>query len=192
MGRPREFDPNEALEQALQVFWAKGYEAASLTDLTGAMGLSKSSLYETFGSKHELFLATIERYKATTGARLAALLDGEGPAREAIAAVFESVIEDASHGDTRGCFLGNCAAEVAASDPAAAERVRAGLAGLEDAFHAAIARGQAAGEIPAEHDARGLARYLTSSLNGLRLTAKANPDPASLRDVVRLVLAPLD
>ena len=62
MGRPREFNENEALESAMQVFWAKGYDGASLGELTSAMGLSKSSLYDTFGSKHELFIAAVERY----------------------------------------------------------------------------------------------------------------------------------
>ncbi|HEX9701827.1 MAG TPA: TetR/AcrR family transcriptional regulator, partial [Rhodospirillales bacterium] len=65
MPRPREFETSEALNQAMQVFWTKGYEATSLADLIGAMNLSKSSFYDTFGSKHEVFLAAIEHYKQT-------------------------------------------------------------------------------------------------------------------------------
>ncbi|MFQ5775406.1 MAG: TetR/AcrR family transcriptional regulator [Kiloniellaceae bacterium] len=193
MGRPREFDENEALERAMEVFWAKGYEAASLQDLTEAMGLSRSSFYETFGSKHALFLAAIERYGDIIARRLEADLAGCRPAREAIARVFEIAVETAvDEGDLRGCFLGNCAVEVSPNDPAAAAQVRAGLARIEDKFYQAVRRGQNAGEIPTERDARALARYLVGSLNGLRVTAKANPDAAALRDIVRIVLAALD
>lgn len=193
MGRPRTFDERQALDRALEVFWAKGYEAASLSDLTQAMGLSKSSFYHAFGSKHDVFLAAIDRYGRTVAAGLAADLSQDKPARAAIAAVFDAAVEQvAGAGDRRGCFIGNCAAEVAASDPAAAERVVAGLRRIENAFHDAVLRGQAAGDIPARHDARALARYLTSSLNGLRVVAKANPDAAALRDVVRIALTALD
>lgn len=177
----------------MEVFWAKGYEAASLNDLTEAMGLSKSSFYHAFGSKHDVFLATLDRYGSTVAAGLAADLRQDRPARAAIAAVFDAAVEQVSGGcDRRGCFIGNCAAEVAASDPAAAAHVVAGLRRIENAFHDAVVRGQAAGDIASRHDSRALARYLTSSLNGLRVVAKANPDEASLRDVVRIVLSALD
>lgn len=193
MGRPREFDEGQALERAMQVFWAKGYEPASLHDLTRAMGLSRSSLYETFGSKHGLFLAALERYGDLIVGRLAAELAGDGSPRQAIARVFELAVDSATRQrDRRGCFLGNCAVEVAPSDRAAAARVRAGLARMEDAFHAAIVGAQRAGEIAPGRDPRALARYLTSSLNGLRVMAKANPERAALEDVVRLVLGSLD
>lgn len=193
MGRPRTFDERQALDRALEVFWAKGYEAASLSDLTQAMGLSKSSFYHAFGSKHDAFLAAIDRYGSTVAAKLAEDLRRDRPARAAIAAVFETAVEQAvGAGDRRGCFIGNCAAEVAASDPAAAERIVVGLRRIENAFHDAILRGQATGEISRRHDPRALARYLTSSLNGLRVVAKANPDTAALRDVVRIALTALD
>ena len=70
MARPREFDANDALEQAMQVFWDKGYQSASLNALTEAMGISKSSFYEAFGSKHELYLSALEHYNATVSGRV--------------------------------------------------------------------------------------------------------------------------
>ena len=83
MARPREFDSDQALEKAMQVFWTKGYEATSLSDLLSAMGISKSSFYATFGSKHELFLATLDRYGETHGAQLIALLkSNESPRKD--------------------------------------------------------------------------------------------------------------
>ncbi len=193
MARPREFNPDEALEQAMQAFWSKGYEATSLSDLTRAMGISRSSFYETFGSKHALFLDAIERFGDTAVERSVAGLEGDGPARAAIAQVFGRVVDNAvGRGDRRGCFVCNCATEVSPHDPEAAARVAACLGRFEAAFHAAVTRGQRAGEIAADRDPRALARYLTSSLNGLGVMTKARPDRAALDDVVRVVLSALD
>jgi TetR/AcrR family transcriptional repressor of nem operon len=195
MGRPREFDEHQALERATEVFWAKGYEAASLHDLTEAMGLSKSSLYETFGSKHELFLATIDHYNETVASRNAASVIAEASSPKAgIAAVFHGIIGKmaAGNGERRGCYIGNCAVEVAPHDPAAAAKVCNGLGHTEDAFYCAVTRAQEMGEIATARDARALARYLTSSLNGLIVMAKANPDREALDDVARIVLGALD
>ncbi len=193
MARPREFNPDDAVEQAMQAFWSKGYEATSLSDLTRAMGISRSSFYETFGSKHGLFLEAIERYRDTTVERAVAELEGDGPARAAIAGVFGRVVDNAvARGDRRGCLVLNSAVEVSPHDPEAAARVAACLGRLEQAFHAAVVRGQRTGGIAADRDARALARYLTSSLNGLGVMIKAKPDRAVLDDIVRIVLSALD
>ncbi len=191
MARPREFSTDDALGQAMDVFWSKGYQATTLGDLTRAMGISKSSFYDTFGSKHALYLASLERYRAAMHERLLAGLESEAPARAAIAAVFAHIVE-AAEGDRRGCFIGNCASEMAPHDAAAARQVTAGLDRLEAAYAAAVERGQRAGEIAGDREPRALARYLTSSTQGLQLMAKASPDRAALADVVRIVLAALD
>lgn len=194
MARPREFDTEEALEKALGVFWAKGYEAASLCDLIAAMGISKSSFYEAFGSKRELFLATLDRYnEQEAGRRARDLIAGAETVKAGIAAVFEHQIEVmAGQGDRRGCFLNNCAVEMAPHDPAALSKVSAGLGLMEEAFLEAIERGQEAGEIPARHGAAALARYLTGALNGLIVLAKAGRDRLALKEVARIALAALD
>jgi len=192
MARPREFDTRQALENAMGVFWTKGYEAASLTDLIAAMGISKSSLYETYGSKHELFLASIGLYSETMIGRLSGQLDAEVSARRAIESLFAMFIDEALGSDPRGCLLGNCASEVAARDPRAAARIAEGMGKLEDVFHRTVVRGQGAGEIPDTHDARSLARYLTCIANGLRIMGKATPDRRALNDMKRLALTALD
>lgn len=181
----------------MQVFWSKGYEAASLCELTEAMGLSKSSLYDAFGCKGDLFVAAIERYRETVQAKFLAALCARhretGSARAAIAGVFELAIEAALRpDDRRGCFLGNCAVEISASDPAAAARVRAGMTATENAFYDAVKKAQEGGEIPAVRDARAVARSLTNSLTGLRVMAKLEPGEAALRDIARLAVSVLD
>ena len=111
-----------------------------------------------------------------------------------IAAVFHGTIDNMVTGDSgrRGCFIGNCAVEVAPHDPAAAAKVCNGLGHTEDAFFCAVTRAQETGEIAKTREARALARYLTSSLNGLIVMAKADPDREALTDVARIVLTALD
>ncbi len=192
MARPREFDTRLALEQAMQVFWTKGYEAASLADLIRAMGISKSSLYETFGSKHELFLASIGLYSETAIGRLSSQLDADVSARRAIESLFAMFVEDSLGADPRGCLLCNCAGEVVPRDSLAAARIAEGMGKLEDAFQRTVVRGQAAGEIAPTHDARALARYLTCVATGLRIMGKARPTRRALKDMARLALKALD
>ncbi|MAF96864.1 MAG: TetR family transcriptional regulator [Rhodospirillaceae bacterium] len=193
MARPREFDATEALNQAMQVFWSRGYEATSLSDLIGAMKLSKSSFYDTFGSKHEVFLAAIEHYKKTVTAQVSAVSGLDAPARKLIESLFERAVNRMTEeGGKRGCFLNKCAVEVALDDPAAAKLIGGGFAIMEDTFLALVERGQREGEIAPDKDPRALARYLTSSLNGLMVVGKANPDPEALSDVARTALTVLD
>jgi TetR/AcrR family transcriptional repressor of nem operon len=193
MPRPREFETSEALNQAMQVFWTKGYEATSLADLIGAMNLSKSSFYDTFGSKHEVFLAAIEHYKQTVTRQIASVATLDSPAKKLIKSLFDRAISKMTDKQgRRGCFLNNCAVEVAMHDPAAAKLIGGGFAVMEDTLFALVRRGQAEGDIAKGKDARALARYLTSSLNGLMVVGKANPDPDALADIAGMALSVLD
>ena len=194
MARPREFNSDEALERAMQVFWAKGFEAASLNDLIDAMAISKSSFYATFGSKHELFLSAIDRYNDTVASRRVAGLIAAAPtAIEGIRSVFDGVIDDMLSGsETCGCFVNDCAVEMAPHDGATADRVSAGLGHLEQAFFEAIERAREQGRIPAGRDGRALARYLASSVQGLIVMGKANPERAALEDIARITLSALN
>ena len=193
MARPREFSTREALDKALQVFWSKGYEAASLCDLLAAMGLSKSSFYDTFGSKHELLLAALDRYQETETAKLQQLLSGDAPARQAIAAVFaQSIDKLTGEGGRLGCFANNCAVEVSPHDPQAARRVANCQASLEDAFFDTVTRGQQAGDITAGREARALARFLSTSFAGLTVMAKAGAARAALEDAATITLQALE
>jgi len=193
MARPREFDTDDALDRAVEVFWTHGFEATSLVDLTAAMGISKSSLYETYGNKHDLFLAALGRYADSRLGQAVAILESDLPGREAIAAMFDLLLARALSGGTRtGCFLANCASEMAPHDRDAERRVAAALGRMEDAFARAVERGQAAGDIPRRHEARALARFLVTSANGLQVMSKAGRDRAALEDAKRIVLAALD
>jgi TetR/AcrR family transcriptional repressor of nem operon len=189
MPRPREFDVDAALDRALDAFWSKGYEATSLDDLCAATGLSRSSLYAAFGSKRDLLLRSVDRYVERRTPDLAAILAAPVPVREAFAALARRFIDQIVSGaGRRGCFLGNCAAELPRADRAALARVRQGLAQTEATFRAALMRAAACGELPANADVAALARFLTAGFQGLRLVGKVNPDRAALEDVARTML----
>ena len=192
MARPREFERQEVLEKAMQVFWSKGYEATSLSDLTSAMGLSKSSLYDTFGSKHALFLESIDYYRDNVTVQVKSVADLQMPAIQVIMAVIGRAVDRMLQPNgRRGCFLNNCAVEVGPTDPEAAARCRAGMAMMEETFLRLVLRAQKEGSISPLKEARSLARYLTSTVNGIMVIGKANPDREVLDDIARVAVSNL-
>ena len=192
MARPREFDADAALDRAMETFWSKGYEATSLDDLCEVTGLSRSSLYATFGSKRKLLLRSVDRYVEQRNPRLTAVLAQPLPVRDAFGALARQFIDQIVSGSgRRGCFLGNCAAELPRRDHAALARVRQGLEATEATFRDALARAQSRGEL-AGADVNALARFLMSGFQGLRLVGKVNPDRATLEDIADTMLRCLE
>lgn len=193
MARPREFDSEAALERAMHAFWAKGFKATSLDDLCSATGLSRSSLYAAFGGKRALLHRSLARYEEQGIARIKAALAKPLPIREAITTFVGELIDRIVAGPGRtGCFIGNCAAELAGQDRATAARVRQSLARVEATFRDALERARARGEIAASADIESLARFLVSGIQGLRLIGKANPDRAALTDIAAVMLRCFD
>ena len=183
MARPREFDADDALERATRLFWTKGFEQTSLDDLCAATGLGRSSLYAAFGDKRALYLAALARYEERSVARIAAAFDGR-PLRQGLQAFLAGLIDDIVAGPGRsGCFIGNCAAELARLDRTAAGRVRASLEHIEAAFKEVLERELAPGA-----EVAALARFLTAGIQGLRLVGKANPDRAALEQIAAVML----
>jgi TetR/AcrR family transcriptional repressor of nem operon len=141
MALPREFDPDAVLERAMQVFWAKGYETTSIDDLCDATKLNRSSLYASFGDKRALIRETIDRYGDHAVGRIAAALSRPLPIRALLAMFLAETIDRIVAGPRRsGCLIGNCAAEVARHDRAAAASVRRSLERVEREFHDAFER----------------------------------------------------
>ncbi len=193
MGRPREFDEAQALDQALQTFWTKGFEATSLDDLCAAMEIGRSSLYQAFGSKQDLLIAALDRYDAAAVARIEAALHAPRPIRQSIAALLDGMVEESIGTEGgRGCFMGNCTAELACRDLAVADRLRQSLGRIEGAIREGLARARDAGEFAPGYDVTRTARFLTGTIQGLRLIAKTRPERAVLDDIVVTALKCLD
>ncbi|PGH48258.1 TetR/AcrR family transcriptional regulator [Streptomyces sp. Ru87] len=194
MARTKEFDPDAALQSALELFWDRGYEATSMADLVERLGIGRASIYATFGNKHELYLKALDRYNEDRDAALLRELSQPGPALPAVRALVRRFAAEAGSGDRRGrgCFVTNTAAELGAHDPASARRVGASWDHIETLLHSALVRAGARGELPAGRDPRALARMLLVLLQGLRVVGKASDDPGRVRDAAEQALRLLD
>ncbi|MFQ5487964.1 MAG: TetR/AcrR family transcriptional regulator [Gammaproteobacteria bacterium] len=192
-GRPLEFDPEQALEAAMELFWRKGYEATSLQDLLAAMGLSKSSFYQTFKSKHALFQASIRHYRRMLDQDLTRQMEVAGSGKAFLQNLFQHLVVETRDADARkGCLLMNTASEFAQNDPRIAAVVAQGIESLRDIFETAIRQSQEQGEIPVGQDARALATYLVSSMSGIKNMIKAGADKKTVREIAGLTLRILD
>jgi TetR/AcrR family transcriptional repressor of nem operon len=185
MARPRSFDTDQALERATLVFWDRGFEHTSLDDLCAATDLNRSSLYAAFGDKRALYLRTLARYEEGSIERIRKAFDGK-PVRDGLRQFLDSLIDAIVAGPgRRGCFIGNCAAEMARLDRTAAARVKQSLKRIEETFGDALERDGLA-------DVRARARFITAGVQGLRLYGKANPDRKALEDVAATLMHCLD
>ncbi len=182
----KQFDVEAALTQAMEAFWARGYEATSVHDLVACMGINRGSLYATFGDKRALFILALRRYDAVYRQAWVAALEAAPSAKRAILDAFEAVIASVLKDGARdGCLLVNTALELSPHDPEIAEIVRAGLAEMEGFFRRMIEKGQAAGEIPAGLDAVETARALLGLFVGLRVLSRSRPEKALLCAIAR-------
>jgi TetR/AcrR family transcriptional repressor of nem operon len=191
MARPQEFDKSEVLHNALAVLWHKGYEATSMADLLEATGLSKSSLYNTFGSKHELLVAAFDAYREERIHDMQCVL-GQGTAYQAIETFFRMIIADAQAPEFRhGCMSINQAVEMAPHDPEIRFRVDQDFQRLEDALTYTIQRGQAEGSVKGDTDARQLAQLMVVVFPGLQVLVRARSNSARLEEALSLLLSHL-
>jgi AcrR family transcriptional regulator len=191
MGRPREFDTQQAVDAAMVAFWASGYATTSTDDLCQATGLSRSSIYNTFGNKHELFTRSLLRYIETVSPAQIELLESDRPAREKIHMLLTRAIDDEYSLDPKGCLVTNTIIELGSRDEKVREVLLAGTRGLVAAIKAAIEAGQRAGEISREKDALALAEFVQSIIGALRLTARNGQDRSVAGNILSVALSTL-
>lgn len=192
MARPREFDPERAVDKAIEVFWQRGYKATSVQDLVEATGIQRGSLYAAFGSKAGLFDAAMDRYMAEYSAPRQ-LENEDRPIREALADLLAALIESAATDKSRrGCFVTNTAVELTPHDAAVARKIAGNLGNLEDVLTRRLTDAQSRGEVRTDREPRAMARFLVGSVQGLRVMSKVTPDRERLQDMADIVLASLD
>jgi TetR/AcrR family transcriptional repressor of nem operon len=189
MARPREFDLDDVIDQAISVFWANGFHATSLDDLCDAMRLNRSSLYSTFGDKRTLFLRTMDRYGEREAARVRETLSRPVSVDRAVTQYFQEVVEQIASGSARnGCLTGNAAAEVGIHDREVGMSVRRNLDRLEGAFRHALAQAKARAEISEHADINALARFFVAGAQGLRLIGKTTSNREALEDIAEQIV----
>ena len=193
MSRPKEFNPDDAIEKAMQVFWHKGYEATSMEDLLSAMDLNRGSLYDTFGDKRQLFLKVMDRYCTTFVGPKFSLLDQPGPAlptlRRFIIGMIEGGLADPQR---RGCFISNTVMELSPHEEEIAGKLRQALKMAEDTFFKVLARAKQQGELREDKDPRALARFLTTMMQGTIVMIKAGVSADVVKQTAETALSMLD
>ncbi|GIO29449.1 MULTISPECIES: TetR/AcrR family transcriptional regulator [Paenibacillus] len=168
-GRPREFKDTAVIDAAVEVFWDNGYEACSTEALCSKTGLGRGSLYNAFGSKHELYEQALQRYHELGIREQMDILEKEGPIRDRLRALLEWEIHEDSKSKNRGCLLINAASERSKTDPAVERIFKQHVDLLEHAIEKTIKTGQETGEIPRNREASELADMFLSSYYGLRV-----------------------
>src|SRR5258708_7346555 len=184
MARPKEFDTDVALDQAMDLFWSKGFEATSMSDLVEHLGLARQSVYDTFGDKHAIYMAALRRYCDQRLAWMLPLFRSDRPVRAVLREYLEHAIEWALQSDKmRGCMLINAAIGLSSGDEEARKLVTDTWKTGGREMVAMLRRAQERGELGAHQNPSALARFFASVMTGIMVLSKATRDRQALQDV---------
>lgn len=192
MARIREFDPDEALDKAMKVFWQKGYANTSIEDLVNATGVNRYGLYDEFENKHGLFLAALDHYQNAVVGMLFGIVERPDASLAEIRAYFEKLLElSTSEMGKLGCLMANSASEVAPHDKRAANKVEKFRARLQLGFKNALSNAKITGKLSAQVDAEQVADFLTGIMQGLSVMTRSNANPRMMTNIVEVALSHL-
>jgi AcrR family transcriptional regulator len=185
-GRPRAFEPEAALGQAMDVFWKDGFAATSLDDLSAATGLNRPSLYGAFGDKRALYIQAYRRYREHVRDSFAPLFAEASPLRDKLKRILIAALDLYLSGEAgpRGCFTVLTASSDAIADEEIRETVGKAIDNTDRAFEGLFADACAAGELPADSDPRRLARMASATIHTLSIRARARLPRAELIPIV--------
>lgn len=190
MVRQREFDEEKALDDAMLLFWEKGYKATSLSDLTAKMGIQRPSLYSAFGDKEELFEAALRKYTKLHASHIRTKLQNNLSVKEAFHTFFEDLVEEEyKESPNKGCFCINTMVELAPHDEKFEILTREHQMYLSIIFQETIVRGIRSGELESSLNAKVLAQTLVVSLIGLTVLMKSRPERSFVDNSVAMILS---
>jgi TetR/AcrR family transcriptional repressor of nem operon len=190
MARSKEFEVNEVLDKAIQLFWAQGYEKTSMHELVNFMGIHRRSIYDTFGDKHALFMKALERYEAKQTNKMKFLVEKRKPIKELIRELLESTLRN--EGEPLGCFLVNSGVELGVLDPEVASLVDESYSRAEELLTNLVLEGQQTGEIKADFEPKVISHYLMNAWLGLRTLVKTTTDQQKLKNIIDMTLSALN
>lgn len=179
------FDREKVVEDVMELFWRKGYNGTSMQDLVDVTGLNRSSLYNSFGDKFSLFQEAMTHYRKIQNEDMNRLIANSKSPKEAIESLFKGISKEVALGEaTKGCFLSNCTSELGSLD----DKVKNFLVENKDQmvliFQNLISQAQKNGEIDPSKNAKHLALFLFSSINGLRITSLIETDIQGVTDQI--------
>lgn len=193
MPRTKQFDEEEVLAKAMELFWKKGYNGTSIQDLVDHLGVNRASLYNTFGGKDALFRRSLQLYRAQNIQQIAGFLRRQPSIREGIRSLFlmaaDRCVRDT---DRKGCFVVNTATELIPGHPEMLHLLLDNQTAFEQLFLEVLEEGVQRGEISSDTNVAATAAFLFTLYNGLNVIAKINPDPAHLNRTLEVGLSVLD
>ncbi|MFC0214918.1 TetR/AcrR family transcriptional regulator [Paenibacillus chartarius] len=193
MGRSKEFDTSIVLRKAMEVFGHYGYEGTTLQHLLDGLGIARQSLYDTYGTKRDLFISAVKHYVTEKSDAVISCLEQPGSAKEAIARIFHEVAAVLKDEERRKeCFILNSAIDQVPHNPEIAAFFNRDMARLEHAFYGAIMRAREMGELNANMNPRAHAQYLNHARYSLTQAAKLTQDPVVLDHITEVILTTLD
>lgn len=183
MARTKEFNEDQALDKAIEIFWHKGYNGTSAQDLVMHLGLSRSSLYDTFGDKQKLFAQSLRRYQKNAQDQIIELFETSDNIKETLRDIFkQAVIESLDDRITKGCFMVNSSVELAMHDQEIAKIVKNNSEKMEEVFTNAVQKGQDLGQISKTSEARVVARFIFNNYSGIRVLARTGEKDKQVYD----------
>lgn len=191
MARVKEYDENEVLRKAMELFWEQGYEKTSMQDLVAHMGVHRRSIYDTFGDKHTLFMKALERYGEIIETSIDTQVKPLDSVKQAIRRVFEMAIPQKGQ-QPMGCLTVNTAVELSLHDEAVAEKVGKSFDQTENLLYELLLRGQESGELSNQLDVKELSQFFHNALVGLRVLTKTTDDKQKLENIIDTTLSVLD
>ncbi|MEM9015851.1 MAG: TetR/AcrR family transcriptional regulator [Verrucomicrobiota bacterium] len=171
-GRPKAFDPHEVLRAALGVFWTKGFEATSVSDLTKATGLGRQSLYNEFGDKEQLFLDAIRNYRTHETATMIEVLRGPGSTVDRVRKFFKVALDSHFDGNRRGCFLTSSIAIRSEAESEVAKLMDQFADDLREAFVRCVQEGIECGDVTTTRDPESIGMLLFTQAQGISVVGK--------------------
>lgn len=193
MARSKDFDEGEVLVKAAKLFWLKGYNGTSMQELVDHLGISRSSLYDTYVDKHTLYVKALEFYQQDSYRHINDILATTPSARETIRRLLEFITYTLlSDKQQKGCFMLNAEVEVAPQDAEVMALVCKNDRQIEEAILQTILKGQKSGEINNKQEAKVLTRFFVNIIKGVRVSARSTTDRAFFDDIVQISLSVLD
>lgn len=189
IGRPREFNMNEALDAAIDIFFRQGYQKTTLDDLTKAMKIERPSLYYAFGNKEKLYLQALKRYREKSHLAIAEIFEAKVDTKKTIENLLRTMAENQlKDADCTGCMIVNTTVDCQKQTAAVRETVKSLHIETEEMLFEIFQKGIAKGDLPKTSDARGLAQFFNGVMQGMAVLARAQGSREALNNIVTLSL----
>ncbi len=192
MARTKVFNEDEVLNKAMNLFWEKSYCGTSAQDLVDVLGISRSSLYDTYGDKYQLFKKSLLQYRKQFGGAMIEMIEASTDYEKTITDIFKYIINEALQEKlSKGCFIVNSTIELASHNPEIAQIIQENMLDIENALCILVEKGQQAGHFSGKHSARALARFVSNTISGLRVASKSGVNQIAFDDIVSVALSVL-